>query len=191
MAEVSSDDAARARFYDLLARLLAEPPDDRALALLGSMAGGPTPLEQALGELGAAARDTDAETVAREYHDLFIGLGRGALVPYASHRLAGAYNERPLVRLRSDLARLGLARAEGRREPEDHAATVLDAMAGLAGGSLGEAYGEAQGRFFADHVATWLPAFFDDLAIEERADFYRPVGRLGSTFLAIESGFFE
>lgn len=191
MAEISPDDAARARFYDLLARLLADPPDDRALDLLGSMTGGPTPLEQALGELGAAARGTGAEAVAREFHDLFIGLGRGALVPYASHRIAGAYNERPLARLRGDLARLGLARVEGRREPEDHAATVLDAMAGLAAAGPGEADLRAQSRFFADHVATWLPGFFDDLAVAGQAAFYRPVGRLGATFLAIEAGVLE
>lgn len=187
MREATPDEAARARFYDLLARLLAAPPDSASLAVLGAMEGGPTPLEQALGELGHAARGADTDAVSREYHDLFIGIGRGALVPYASHRLLGAFNERPLVRLRSDLARLGMARVEGRSEPEDHAATVLDAMAGLAGGSLGDDDDQAQERFFAAHVAPWLPGFFDDLACAGQADFYRPVGRLGVLFLAVEA----
>lgn len=182
----AAEEEGRARLHGLLARLLAEPPDVTTLAVLGDLRPGPTPLETALGELGAAARATTGEAVAREYHDLFIGVGRGELVPYASHYLAGALNERPLAALRDALGRLGIARIAGRSEPEDHAASVLDVMAGLIDGRLASAGLEAQRGFFRHHVDTWMARFFTDLARAERASFYRPVAALGTLVLAIE-----
>ena len=79
-----------------------------------------------------AASDADAERVEREFFDLFIGLGRGELLPYGSYYLTGFLHERPLARLRDDLAALGIERAEGNVEPEDHAAILCEIMAGLA-----------------------------------------------------------
>lgn len=183
---VAVEEEGRARLHGLLARLLAEPPDEAALALLADLPEGPSPLESALGDLAAAARATSAEAVAREYHDLFIGVGRGELLPYASHYLAGALNEQPLVALRDSLGRLGIARIAGRREPEDHAASVLDVMAGLIDGRLAEAGLDAQKAFFVRHVDGWMPRFFDDLAAAQAAVFYRAVAGLGTLVLGVE-----
>ena len=52
------------------------------------------------------------ERVEREFFDLFIGLGRGELLPYGSYYLTGFLHERPLARLREDL---GAARHRARR----------------------------------------------------------------------------
>ena len=59
---------------------------------------------------------TNAERVEREYFDLFIGLGRGELLPYGSYYLTGFLHERPLARLREDLepARHRARRRSGR-----------------------------------------------------------------------------
>ena len=54
--------------------------------------------------LAEAARRTNVEQVEREYFDLFIGLGRGELLPYGSYYLTGFLHERPLARLRAHLA---------------------------------------------------------------------------------------
>ena len=54
-----------------------------------------------------------AERVEREYFNLFIGLGRGELLPYGSYYQSGFLHERPLARLREQLSRLGIERAEG------------------------------------------------------------------------------
>ena len=86
--------------------------------------------------LGEAAARLDVERVGREYFDLFVGVGRGEILPYASYYLTGFLYERPLARLRADLKRLGIERADGQPEPEDSAATLCEIMAGLAGGTL-------------------------------------------------------
>ncbi|MEI9806344.1 MAG: molecular chaperone TorD family protein [Pseudolabrys sp.] len=43
------------------------------------------------------------EHVEREFFNLFIGVGRGELMPYGSFYLTGFLHERPLARLREDL----------------------------------------------------------------------------------------
>ena len=123
-----------------------------------------------------AARAADAEQVGREYFDLFIGLGRGELLPYGSYYLTGFLHERPLARLRGDLAALGIARAEGNPEPEDHAAILCEIMAGLIGGDFA---GAARGptALFEKHLAPWIGRFFADLERAEAAKFYRASAR--------------
>jgi TorA maturation chaperone TorD len=183
-------DAARAREYALLATLLARAPDSELLRRLAHLRGDATPLGMAHAALGDAAASTDVETVGREYFDLFVGLGRGELLPYGSYYLTGFLYERPLARLRGDLARLGVERAEGQSEPEDNAATLCEIMAGLAGGTIEAAPG-ADREVFERHIAPWMPRFFADLAISDKARFYGRVGALGQTFLEIETGAFK
>ncbi|MDW8443308.1 MAG: DUF3306 domain-containing protein [Acetobacteraceae bacterium] len=126
------------------------------------------------------------EAVEREFFDLFIGVGRGELLPYASYYLTGFLHERPLARLRGDLARLGVARAEGVAEPEDHIATLCEVMAGLIDGTFPAPAGE-DGRFFERHLRPWAERFFADLEGAKAARFYRAVGTLGGRFVAIET----
>jgi TorA maturation chaperone TorD len=119
-----------------------------------------------------------------------VGLGRGELLPYGSYYLTGFLYERPLARLRGDLKRFGIERADGQSEPEDSAATLCEIMAALAGGSV-EAPPEAEREMFEKHVAPWMGRFFADLAISEKAQFYARVGALGQTFLEIEAQAFK
>ncbi len=183
-------DAARAQEYALLATLLARAPDAQLLSRLAKLRGDPSPLGMAHAALGEAAARLDAETVGQEYFDLFVGLGRGELLPYGSYYLSGFLYERPLARLRGDLKRFGIARAEGQSEPEDSAATLCEIMAALAGGTI-EAPLEAEREIFEKHIAPWMGRFFADLAISEKAQFYAHVGALGQTFLEIEAEAFK
>ena len=134
-----------------------------------------------------AASATDVERVEREYFDLFIGLGRGELLPYGSYYLTGFLHERPLARLRDDLAPLGIERAEGNVEPEDHAAILCEIMAGLAGGR----FAAPRGRRARDSSrSTWRPGSAASSPISsapKRRDFYRRVGTLGRVFMEIET----
>ena len=179
-------EAGRARVYGLIAALLARSPDDALLVRLAGLRDDGTALGEALGALGAAAREARAEAVEREFHDLFIGLGRGELLPYASYYLTGFLHERPLAKLRGDLAGLGIARAEGIAEPEDHIATLCEVMAGLIEGSLGDG-AEQDRRIFERHLRPWAERFFADLEQAKAARFYRAVGRLGRVFMEIET----
>jgi TorA maturation chaperone TorD len=124
--------------------------------------------------------------VEREYFDLFIGLGRGELLPYGSYYLTGFLHERPLARLRADLSRLGIERAAGQAEPEDHAAILCEIMARLAGRRF-EAPAGAERELFEHHLAPWIGRFFADLERAEAADFYRRIGTLGRVFIEIET----
>jgi TorA maturation chaperone TorD len=184
--DVDEVDAARAQEYALLSALLARAPDQALLDRLGALRGDPTPLGLAHAALAEAASRTNTERVEREYFDLFIGLGRGELLPYGSYYLTGFLHERPLARLRHSLARLGIERVEGQAEPEDHAAILCEIMAGLAGRRLPAPPG-ADRELFEEHLAPWIGRFFTDLERAEAADFYRRVGALGRTFVDIET----
>ena len=183
---VDECDAARAQEYALLALLLVRAPDAQFLERLASLRGDPSPLGLAHVALAEAAGRADADRISREYFDLFIGIGRGELLPYGSYYLSGFLHERPLARLREDLDGLGIVRAEGNVEPEDHAAILCEVMAGIVGGTLAVPPGSDR-RLFERHVAPWVARFFSDLEQASAADFYRAVGALGRTFMDIEA----
>lgn len=186
------EDVTRARIYGLLAGLLAAPPDAATLKNLAALEGDDSQLGQALGALARLAGDTNAGEVAREYHDLFIGVGRGELLPYASYYLTGFLNEKPLAKLRGRMAELGIERDPSVKEPEDHVAALSDMMAGLITGAFDDPVDLAgQKRFFNDHIGAWAPHFFRDLEAAATSRFYAPVGALGRAFLEIEAAAFD
>jgi TorA maturation chaperone TorD len=179
-------DAGRAQEYSLLSALLARAPDRPLLERLATLRGDASPLGLAHAALAEAASRTTSERVEREYFDLFIGLGRGELLPYGSYYLTGFLHERPLARLRKDLDKLGIERAAGQAEPEDHAAILCEIMAGLASRRFSAPAG-AERALFEDHLAPWIGRFFADLERAETADFYRRIGTLGRVFMEIET----
>ncbi len=181
-------DTVRVRLYTLLAQMLAKPPPARLLETLADLGHDESPLGQALGALGRAAATTPTQAAEREFNALFIGVERGELVPYASYYLTGFLHDRPLARLRQDMAALGVERATGVSEPEDHIAALCEMMAGLISGGFGiPASEDQQQRFFADHLAPWAVRFFTDLEQNPAAALYRPVGTLGRLFSTIET----
>jgi TorA maturation chaperone TorD len=185
-AEGDSTDTARSEEYALLAALLLRPPDAGMLERLSRLQGTPTPLGLAHTGLARAAASATAEAVDREYFDLFIGVGRGELLPYASYYLTGFLNEAPLVRLREELGSLGIERAEGYFDPEDHIGTLCEIMSGLADGAFA-ATDSDQAGFFARHLVPWAGRFFADLERANAATFYKAVGAVGRVFVDIET----
>lgn len=183
--ETDSIDAARAQEYGLLAVLLARAPDAALLRRLAMIRGDSTPLGYAHAALAKAAADAEVEAIEREYFNLFVGVGRGELLPYGSYYRTGFLQERPLARLREDLRALGIERAEGQMEPEDHVALLCEIMAGLAGGRL-RAPADTQQNMFERHLAPWIGRFFADMEHAKAADFYRHVGTVGRLFVEIE-----
>jgi TorA maturation chaperone TorD len=183
-------DAARAQEYALIATLLIRAPNRQMLSNLSALRGDATPLGLAHVALAEAAARADARRVEREYFDLFIGLGRGELLPYGSYYLTGFLHERPLARLREDLAKLDIARADGVVEPEDHAGILCEIMSGLASRRL-PAPLDSDRLIFAKHMAPWIGRFFSDLEQAASANFYRRLGMLGRVFMDIEAEAFE
>jgi TorA maturation chaperone TorD len=183
---VDEIDRARAQEYALLATLLSRSPDSQLIGRLTLLRGDASPLGSAHAGLAEAAARTDEAGVEREYFDLFSGFGPDALLPYASHYLTASLYGRPLARLRQTFQRLGVAKAAGRSEPEDHVAMLCEIMAGLVGGDIAAPAG-ADSEFFAEYLAPWFGRFFVDLEKAKSADFYARVGSLGRTFVDIEA----
>jgi len=191
-SRISSDrivdeiDQARAQEYALLAVLLSRSPDAEMIGRLALLRGDASPLGVAHAELGEAAVRANEESAGREYFDLFAGLGKGLLLPYASHYLEGSLYGRALARLRETLQQLGIERAAGHSEPEDHAALICEIMAGLVGGDIAGPVG-ADREFFEKHLAPWIGRFFVDLEKAKSVDFYARVGSLGRIFVDVET----
>jgi TorA maturation chaperone TorD len=185
-SEVDEIDQLRAAEYGLLSLLLGKAPDADTLSRVATLKGDASDLGMAHVELAAAAASADDRVVSKEFFDLFIGLGRGELLPYASYYLTGFLHERPLARVREDLEVLGIERAGISREPEDHIAVLLEVMSGLARGDFEADFSE-QARFFDRHLKPWAARMFADLEISQAAHFYRAVGRAGRVFMELEA----
>ena len=191
MAETFSEslldevDHARAREYSLLSVLLLSSPDASLLARLANLRGDASTLGSAHEALAQAAVRLNADQVSREYFNLFVGVGRGELLPYASFYLTGSLHARPLARLRETLRAIGIERADWLKEPEDHAGVLFEIMAALAMGGIAVAAGTDR-ELFQSYLAPWIGRFFEDLERAKSADFYGRVGTLGRVFMAIE-----
>jgi TorA maturation chaperone TorD len=185
-SEADAIDLLRAHEYDLLAVLLGRAPTRDVLDRLSELKGDPSPLGLAHMALGEAAAAADPDALQREFFDLFIGVGRGELLPYASYYLTGFLHERPLAGVRESLSALGIERADNIFEPEDHIAILCEVMAGLAAGRF-EAEPGSDRRFFERHLRSWAPRFFADLETAKSARFYQAVARVGGLFMDIEA----
>jgi len=179
-------DEARAQEYQLIGALLWRAPTAETLAVLQGLRGDASPLGMAHFALAEAAAELTPEAARDEFFELFIGVGRGEILPYASYYLTGFLHERPLALVREDMGKLGIARAERAGEPEDHIAILMDIMANLIRGAFaGE--GVDAGAFYARHIEPWGERLFADLEVAKASKFYQAVGRVGSLFLSIET----
>jgi len=182
----------RASVYGLLAHLLAQPPSPQLLGRLDEIEEG-SPVADELATawrlLKVAAREHGLQDFDDEYHALFIGIGRGELVPYASWYLTGFLMDRPLAYLRRDLMTLGIERQPGTNDPEDHAAMLCESMRVII--TAADIPFAIQRQFFLNHIASWMPVFFQDLQQAKTACLYAAVGGLGEAFLKFENRFFE
>ena len=186
-AIIENEQRYRASAYALLAALLRAAPDQALLDQVGKLSpvgdAEPDALSKAMAELAAASQRVDPDQLEDEYNSLFIGLGKGEVVPYLSWYLTGFLMEQPLSELRDDLAALGFERSENTREPEDHAAAIFEVFSAMI--SDAASFSEQQ-RFFEKHMTSWLERFFTDLGQARSADFYLPVARFGVAFIELE-----
>ena len=152
---------ASSKSLRVLATLLRVEPSDEVVLQVTELSGDDTHIGQASATLAQLAQKMDATSVRNEYVNLFIGVGRGELLPYCSYYLTGFLNEKPLAKLRQDMAAIGIARADGVKEPEDHIASLCDMMAGLIRGQFNRPFTLAeQASFFKKHLAPWAGLFF-------------------------------
>jgi len=181
----------RASAYGLLAALLRATPEQALLDHLITLSpesdaqsdSEPDALAEAMARLADAARKHSPAQIEEEYHNLFIGTGKGEVVPYGSWYLTGFLMEQPLSDLRDDLRVLGFERSADTREPEDHAAAIFEVISVMIADASDI---PEQQRFFDNHMKPWLERFFADLGNARSADFYKPVAQFGAAFIKLE-----
>lgn len=185
---LAEEDLLRANCYALLGQVLARPPERIMLNDLGNLKGDSSPLGQAFSALGSLAREMAPEAVEGEYFALFIGMPRGELLPFASYYLTGFLHEKPLAKVRGELKRLGIGKADACSDPEDHIATLCEVMAGMIRGDFARVATVGEQRAFFDrHLVSWAGKFFDDLHGAPSARFYKPVATIGGLFMGVEA----
>ncbi|MES2537635.1 MAG: molecular chaperone TorD family protein [Pseudomonadota bacterium] len=187
------EETARADLYGLLATLLCAPPSQALLDTIASAQDqGSGVLERAWADLVKACRGANQETVREEYEQLFIGVGKPEVMLYGSYYLSGFLMEKPLAALRTDLARLGLQRADAVVESEDHIAALCEVMRYLiASDDVLHANLATQKKFFGDHMQAWVANLCDALEAHPQVNFYLPVARLARSFFEVEMQAFD
>ncbi|SFT77855.1 TorD/DmsD family molecular chaperone [Sedimentitalea nanhaiensis] len=186
-SDVTPEDRLRADFYNFLGLLLSAPPTRTVLEQMAGLGGDETDLGQAIQGMSRVARVTKPAAAEREFNALFIGLGRGELLPYASYYLTGFLNEKPLAQLRSDMAARAITRAPNVYEPEDNIASLMEIMAGLIVGRFGQPASLGnQKTFWNRHIGPWAGHFYSDLEAAENSVLYASVGAAGRMFMQIE-----
>ncbi len=190
------EETARAEVYGLLAALYYAPPTPELLAQLRvAVTQAPAEgafLEEPWRQLVAAARAATDAQVCEEYNALFGGVGKPEVYLFGSHYLSGFLNEKPLARLRTELARLGLGRSETMPETEDHIAYLCEVMRYLiAGDEVEIANLSNQKSFFGDHLQPWGAQMCEALAQHPKARFYATVAAFTQAFISIEAQGFD
>ncbi|HVO87552.1 MAG TPA: molecular chaperone TorD family protein [Casimicrobiaceae bacterium] len=188
---IEPEDRARSDLYALLARLYAAAPDERLLLQIAKaprIAPEDTPFARAYNRLSDASSAMDADAARQEYFDLFVGVGKCEVNLHASHWLAGFMMERPLVELRADLKRLGVARRADSQLVEDHLALLFETMRLLVAGDTDfrPAELDVQRTFFEAHIGSWVFACCDAILGNSIANYYRCVAELTSVYMAVE-----
>jgi TorA maturation chaperone TorD len=190
------EETARAELYGLLAQLFYAPPAPELLANLrvaateAPAAGGF--LEEPWRSLVGVARELSDDAIAEEYNALFGGVGKPEVYLYGSHYLSGFLNEKPLARLRTELASLGLARDEAMSDTEDHIAYLCEVMRYLiAGDDVAVANLARQQSFFAEHLQPWVVALCDAVSQHPKARFYAASAELTRAFVSVEAQGFD
>lgn len=192
VATLPAEEAARANFYGLLARLYHAPADAtllEAIAHAGEIDAEEGDMALAWRELARAAAGAEPDRVREEYETVFVGTGKAPVTLYASAYLIRYSNETPLVQLREELAALGLGRRQGVHEPEDHFAALCEVMRHLIAEQKSDP--ARQRPFFERWIRPTVPALCVAVEKAQGIDFYRPVARFTKSFVALEQSSFE
>ena len=188
---IKEEEQLRADMYSFLASLLRAEPSADLIKQLTLLESDDTPIGKAIKILTKLASSLDLPSIRAEYVGIFIGVGRGEILPFASYYLTGFLKDKPLAKLRGDMQEIGIAVSSG-IDPEDHIATLFDIMAGLILGKFNRKFSIGEQRdFFNKHLAPWVDLLMRDIEASKIAVFYAPVGTIGREFIEIERASFK
>ena len=189
---INEEDQLRADMYSFLANLFRSEPNSELINQLKVLESDDTPIGKSIKTLSKLASSLDLPTIRDEYERIFVGVGRGEILPFASYYLTGFLKDKPLAKLRQDMEKIGIKLEENVKEPEDHIASIFDMMAGLIIGKFNKKFSIAEQRdFFNKHLAPWVGLLMRDIEGSKIAVFYSPVGTIGKEFMEIERASFS
>ncbi len=189
---INEEDQLRADMYSFLANLLRSEPNSELINQLKILESDDSPIGKSIKTLSKLASSLDLPTIRDEYVRIFVGVGRGEILPFASYYLTGFLKDKPLAKLRQDMEKIGIKLEENVKEPEDHIASIFDMMAGLIIGNFNKKFSIAEQRdFFNKHLAPWVGLLMQDIESSKIAVFYSPVGTIGKEFMEIERASFS
>ena len=189
---IDEEDQLRADMYSFLASLLRSEPSADLVKQLTLLKSDNTPIGNAIKILAKLASSLDLHEIRDEYVKIFIGVGRGEILPFASYYLTGFLKDKPLAKLRNDMKEIGIEMSADVKEPEDHIASLFDIMSGIILGKFDRKFSITEQRdFFNKHLAPWVELLMRDIEASKIAVFYAPVGTLGREFIEIERSSFK
>ena len=189
---INEEDQLRADMYSFLANLLRGEPDEKLVKQLTFLKSDDSPIGKSIKTLSKLALSLDLSTIRDEYVRIFVGVGRGEILPFASYYLTGFLKDKPLAKLRQDMEKIGIRLEDNVKEPEDHIASIFDMMAGLIVGKFNKKFSIAEQRdFFNNHLAPWVDLLMRDIESSKIAVFYSPIGTIGKEFMEIERSSFS
>ena len=192
IALIDEEDQLRADMYSFLASLLRSEPSTDLVKQLTLLKSDNTPIGNAIKILAKLASSLDLHEIRDEYVKIFIGVGRGEILPFASYYLTGFLKDKPLAKLRNDMKEIGIEMSADVKEPEDHIASLFDIMSGIILGKFDRKFSITEQRdFFNKHLAPWVELLMRDIEASKIAVFYAPVGTLGREFIEIERSSFK
>ena len=189
---IDNEDQLRADMYSFLASLLRAEPNAALVKQLTNLESDDSPIGKSIKTLSKLASSLDLPTIRDEYVRIFIGVGRGEILPFASYYLTGFLKDKPLAKLRNDMKEIGIELAENVKEPEDHIASLFDMMSGLILGKFNKKFSIGEQKdFFNKHLNPWVDLLMRDIESSKIAVFYSPVGTIGREFIEIERSSFS
>ena len=189
---INEEDQLRADMYSFLANLFRSEPDSELINQLKSLESDESPIGKSIKTLTKLASSLDLPTIRDEYMRIFVGVGRGEILPFASYYLTGFLKDKPLAKLRQDMEKIGIKLEDNVKEPEDHIASIFDMMAGLIVGEFNKKFSSAEQKdFFNKHLAPWVDLLMKDIESSKIAVFYSPIGTIGKEFMEIERASFS
>ena len=189
---INEEDQLRADMYSFLANLFRSEPDADLINQLKVLESDDSPIGKSIKTLSKLALSLDLPTIRDEYVRIFVGVGRGEILPFASYYLTGFLKDKPLAKLRQDMEKIGIKLKDNVKEPEDHIASIFDMMAGLIVGKFNKKFSIAEQRdFFNKHLAPWVDLLMRDIESSKIAVFYSPIGTIGKEFMEIERASFS
>ena len=192
MPEVREEDQLRADMYSFIANMIRTEPSQELIDSVKTLSGDSSLIGSSIKLISKLASTMHISEIHDEYVNLFLGVGRGELLPFASYYLTGFLNDKPLSKLRDDMNELGVVRLKEVKEPEDHVSSLFDIMSGLITGKFGKVYLiSEQSTFFEKHLNSWVHLLMSDIESAKTAVFYAPIGSLGKEFINIEREAFK